>query len=476
MKQTLFFILNIILISSFSQNWSEPVNISTMNGVNQTPGFAIDNEGNLHCVWAHVINDNYSHIYYSKSEDNGATWITPENISLNTEKRLINPNIVTDSEGRIYVTYDWDAIDPAHGKILMKIYDGISWSLADTITGSMLNCRQNKLIVDHNNRIYCFWNHAVQYYGDYYYRYFENGIWSDFFYPYGTGVGFDKIVIDPDNNLHVLGGHVIDSYFLFAYFDYNLEANQWSDVTTFSAKTNGLGSDIDLDNNNHPHFAWRQKTPDIPNPFEEDSTMYRYYNGVAWSEPELVTEDPFSQKIQLFNNKAYIIDAEKNSKDAGNIVLYQKDDAGNWIGELVINIVGSIQRLLKCGNTLNLIYTAKPDDDNLNIYYMNKTVDTTTSIEENKFTLNSLEIYPNPFSEIANIEFNILKDSHVILRIHSFDGKVIKTIYYGNLPEGNFRKFWDGTNESGEKGNKGAYLIRLIADKNIIARSVIYLK
>jgi hypothetical protein len=471
-----FVILSLIVFNLplIAQNWSEPLNISTMNGVNQNPGFTIDQEGNFHCVWAHVVNNNFSNIYYSKSEDNGATWISPVNISLNPDKRLFNPNIVMDSEGKIYVTYD--RMDgEIYGKILMKVFDGVGWSPADTISGTMLNCFGNQLVMDHNDRIYCFWNHPFQY-ADYYYKYLENGIWSEIYHPYTQNFKFHKIVVDTQNNLHALASHSNNGGYL-DYVIYNYEINQWSSITTISNETTPVdGLDLDIDNNNYPHITWRQKTSGLPNYNEEDSTLYRFFNGNEWSEPELITEDPYSQKIQVINNTPYIIEWEKTSEQGGNIIFYERNDAGIWIGDFVIYINGSLERFLKSGNVLHLLYTAKPNEDNLNIYFMKKIVDTTTSIEEKKFTINSLEIYPNPYFEFANLEFSLLKESHVILRIHSFDGKVIKTIYDGNLPAGYFRKFWDGTDDSGEKVKEGAYLIRLIACKNIISRSVIYLK
>jgi len=467
-------ILLLLTVNTITQTWTEPVNISSMNGVNHSPGFTIDSEGSLHCVWAHVLNTEYSIIYYAKSQNNGAIWTTPDNISLNSEKRLINPNIVTDSEGKIYVTYDYNMNDPVHSKILMKIYDSNQWSLADTISGSMLNCSRNLLAIDHNDRIYCFWNHGVQY-GDYYYRYFENGIWSETYHPYSSNFTFIKIVIDFENDLHVLGGHADNGGYI-DYVNYDYQLNQWSKITPISNKTTAIGLDMDIDNNNYPHIAWRQKTNNLPNPYEDDSTLYRFFNGIEWTEPELVTEDPFGQKIQVINNKAYIIEAEKTPNGAGNIIMYEKNGAGNWIGEFVIYIIGSPQRFLKYSNVLHFLYTAKPDDDNLNIYYINKIVDTITSVEDKRFTLKSLEIFPNPFTETVNIGFSLIKESYVILRIHSFDGKLIKTIYEGNLAPGNFKHYWDGKNDSGAIVEKGAYLVRLVAGKNIISRSVIFMK
>jgi hypothetical protein len=472
---SLVVILLLLTINTNTQAWTEPVNISSMNGVNQTPDLFIDKNGTLHCVWTHVIGTNFRVIYYSNSFDNGLTWSLPENIS-NIDKWLLNPKIVADSQDKLYVTYDYHSGDPIHSKILFKSNDGSGWSEADTITGNMLNCSKNILLIDHTDRIYCFWNHAVEG-GDYYYRYFEKGIWSNYYHPYeDTNVFFEKIAIDSENCIHCLGS-LFDQNIFYVYMKYNKGLDEWSDLTQISEKTWGvLGSDIDIDQNNYPHFAWRHKTYGIGNIFEEDSTLYRYFDGENWSIPELVTEDPAGHKIQIAYGKPYIIDWEKNESKSGNIIMYERDVIGTWIGELVIGDAVGTEVFLKSGNYLHFLYRNKPDDNNLNIYYINKIVDTITSVEDKRFTLKSLEIFPNPFSETVNIGFSLIKESYVILRIHSFDGKLIKTIYEGNLAPGNFKHYWDGKHDSGAIVEKGAYLVRLVAGKNIISRSVIFMK
>ncbi len=453
-----------------AQDWSEPVNISTMNGGNQTPGFTIDNQGNLHCVWAHGVNYYYGNIYYSKSTDNGETWSTPENISQNSEKRPIFANIVTDSQGKIYVSYDMSGSE-YDSKILMKVFDGIEWSPTDTISGTTSYASHNKLVIDHNDRIYCFWNHDGMG-ADYYYRYLENSVWSEIFHPYTFGfMGFSEIIVDAANNLQCLGD-MFEGNIFYVYIKYDYLTNQWSDTLQISEKTTGDG-DIDLDNNNFIHFTWRHKTPGTPNPMEEDSTLYRYFDGNNWTTPEVVTADPWGQQIQLINNKAYIIDWEKSEGKSGNIVMYTKNPTGSWIGELVVSEAAGTEAFLKSLNMLHLIYRAKPDDDNLNIYYTHRVVDTSTNIEINNFTLQSLNIYPNPSSGSTTISFRLLKESHVVLKVLSFKGELIKTLLDRDMQTGFYRIDWDCTDNSNFKVKPGAYLVRLMADRNIISRSVI---
>jgi hypothetical protein len=469
----LIFLLFIRCNTSFSQEWTEPINISSMNGVNQTPDLFIDKNGNLHCVWAHVVNDNFSNIYYSKSIDNGFNWSSPQNISQNIGTRPINPKIVSDDNLKLYVSYDNDMNSPTNMKILMRTFDGTSWSLPDTASGDMYHCHQNKLVIDNSGRIYCFWNHAVEG-GDYYYRYLENGVWSETFHPYSFGMyglAFKKIVPDADNNLQCLG-NMFEGNTFYVYIKFDYLTNQWSDTLQICNKTTGDG-DIDLDNNDYVHFTWRHKTPGTPNPMEEDSTLYRYFDGNSWTTPEVVTADPWSQKLQLINNKAYIIDWEKSEGNYGNIIMYEKNEFGNWIGELVITEAANTLVFIKSENELFFLYGAKPDEDNINVYYMHKIVDTTTTISESNFTIQSLEIFPNPSSCSTNISFTLLKERQVVLKVYTFKGELVKTIIEKDLPEGFYQMNWDCTNNSNINVKPGAYLVRLMAGRNIISRSVV---
>ena len=109
----------IVPFTSNSQTWSEPITIYA-GGYNDTPDFTIDKNGIIHCVWAHKIQTNFYKIFYSKSTDDGYTWSIEQDISQNNSLWMIDPQIVTDTNNLIYITYDCNAGDPNKMHILYK--------------------------------------------------------------------------------------------------------------------------------------------------------------------------------------------------------------------------------------------------------------------------------------------------------------------------------------------------------------------
>ena len=87
----LFLFLSNLLIA---QEWSEPVNISNMDGEDRDPDIAIDQNGTMHCVWEHKYSNQFRKIFYSFSTDNGSTWIEPQDVSQNDTLWMNDPHIV----------------------------------------------------------------------------------------------------------------------------------------------------------------------------------------------------------------------------------------------------------------------------------------------------------------------------------------------------------------------------------------------
>jgi phosphatidate phosphatase PAH1 len=109
MKKALLLFMSFIMVAyAYNQTWTDPIQINTLDGTNRNPDFCIDNEGTLHCVWSYKIETNFYVIYYSKSNDYGLSWSTPENISQNTSLWMENPHIVSDSHNNLHLTYDYN--------------------------------------------------------------------------------------------------------------------------------------------------------------------------------------------------------------------------------------------------------------------------------------------------------------------------------------------------------------------------------
>lgn len=72
----------------------------------------------------------------------------------------------------------------------------------------------------------------------------------------------------------------------------------------------------------------------------------------------------------------------------------------------------------------------------------------------------SLHIYPNPFDHATNITFDL--SGHALVNIDVFDiqGRMVRSLFSGDLTSGKHRMSWDGRNEEGKVLPGGIYLVR----------------
>jgi hypothetical protein len=110
------------------------------------------------------------------------------------------------------------------------------------------------------------------------------------------------------------------------------------------------------------------------------------------------------------------------------------------------------------------------------IGYATAPLDPPSSIEDNKpgklpqdFSL--LQNYPNPFNPSTTIEFNVLKNSDVTLRIFNILGEEVATLVSGSLSAGSYTYHWDASNQA-----SGLYLYQLESDDFLKTRKMILMK
>jgi hypothetical protein len=209
-KIVIFFqIITVAIYYIQAQEWSEPVVINPLQSqfLSDDPEFCIDNASNIHCVWSTRHGNNFFRIYYSKSNDEGETWSNPVSVSMNSTKWMAEPQIVSDNQGTLHLIYEDDVGSSSH-KIIYKTNDGIDpsiWSEPDTLNHGYYAGYRNRLVIDHNDRLYCFW-YISSGYGKMYYRFMDIGLsgWSEVILPYDTA-SFYKIVVGTDNSLNIVG-------------------------------------------------------------------------------------------------------------------------------------------------------------------------------------------------------------------------------------------------------------------------------
>jgi hypothetical protein len=91
----------------------------------------------------------------------------------------------------------------------------------------------------------------------------------------------------------------------------------------------------------------------------------------------------------------------------------------------------------------------------------------------------SLELhqnYPNPFNPSTMVSFTLPERTRVNLSVYDLDGRLVKTLLDGSVPEGFKEVRWNGTNQNGTGVASGIYLLRLKAGNKSLTRKMMLLK
>jgi hypothetical protein len=460
------------------QTWSEPV-IVYNSGYNGNPDFTVDKKGTLHCVWSHRITDEYRKIYYSKSIDQGNTWTIPADISKNTDKWLDQPHIVADTNNHLHVVYDYDLMNLSQTRICYVTLEHTSWSqpvfLADDLPGSSYN----RLVVDNQNKLYCFW-----YRGVIFYRCLEHGSWSTIIQPYsppsGEKYGLVRVVVDNQNDLHCTGSHHYDGQTPYddrvIYF--TMTAGHWNDFMEISDNRSWWGSDLSLNAAGFPAFTWGQ--------LRNDTTILQvgiYYSRLTADglvDSVMLSTDATDPAISVDgNDNVHIVDNEKISKNRYFLVYYTRDE-GNWSrcvldsskqGFIQIEMKAVKSRLFMMANRMDSVVSGLYPVSS--IYFRKR--DIPYSINEDRSNL-SMKVYPNPFSDGVYIAFPSIPGSPETVTIRKNTGQVVFACQTGPDDADQTGFYWLGCDNSGHPLPAGVYFVTVQSGNHSNTRSVVLLR
>jgi hypothetical protein len=88
----------------------------------------------------------------------------------------------------------------------------------------------------------------------------------------------------------------------------------------------------------------------------------------------------------------------------------------------------------------------------------------------------SIEAFPNPTRDEADIRFCVPRCSEVSLALFDSSGRKIMTLLSSNMPAGGHALRWDGRGRSGNRLVTGAYVCRLEADGSTATRRVVVVR
>ncbi|UCC12642.1 MAG: T9SS type A sorting domain-containing protein [candidate division WOR-3 bacterium] len=81
--------------------------------------------------------------------------------------------------------------------------------------------------------------------------------------------------------------------------------------------------------------------------------------------------------------------------------------------------------------------------------------------------------YPNPFSSITTIRFEIASPTQTELTVFDITGKRVKTFSTGFRDEGLHTVSWDGRNDNGDLATNGVYVYELVAGDDVMRKKLI---
>jgi hypothetical protein len=72
-----------------------------------------------------------------------------------------------------------------------------------------------------------------------------------------------------------------------------------------------------------------------------------------------------------------------------------------------------------------------------------------------------VEVWPNPFSGSAHINWQLANDGRVDLKVYDASGRVVRTLVNGTQRAGSYTATWDGTDDHARRVAHGIYFVRL---------------
>jgi len=192
--------------SDMGVTWIPGRTLTWNSGDSRSPAVAVDPFGNLHVVWNDDTPGN-NEIYYRKSTDGGANWLTSKRLTW-TSGYSWSPTIAVDPSGNLYLFWT-DDTPGSYAVYYKKSTDsGDTWTPAKSLVLSLGNAASPAIAVDFPGNLHVVWNGSRPGSDEVYYRKSTDGgtTWiADKRLTWNSGSSFSPdIAVDFFGNLHVV--------------------------------------------------------------------------------------------------------------------------------------------------------------------------------------------------------------------------------------------------------------------------------
>jgi len=78
--------------------------------------------------------------------------------------------------------------------------------------------------------------------------------------------------------------------------------------------------------------------------------------------------------------------------------------------------------------------------------------------------------YPNPFRDVTNISFSVLRTVEVVIEVFDTSGRLVARVFEGKVPEGRYVTTWDATGV-----HKGIYILKMTDGRQSVTQKIVKL-
>lgn len=461
-------LITTIAFSAKAQQWSEPITIYE-GSLNQDADFVIDNNHNLHVVWAHKISENFWKIYYSKSTDQGQTWSAPYDIVQNSSLWMSSPKIAVGPDNNLYVTYDYNTSFAGTSMVHMQIFNGDTWSDPIVVSESMSGSYYSRLAMDNNGILHIFWYYFSA--GRFQYRTFQNGAFSNITHPFNaTGsFFFSHVTVDSNNMIHCIASRTLENSNQAYSIYFTLYNGIWSSFDSI-CKPYWASKAMTVNSQNLPRMVWVSRAS------TQDTTRYTVLENNQWQTIILVPKLSSEHSIIVEQNGIeHIVQSER--LEAGYNQVHYKLENDIWTPHIIgFGERGFYQhKLIAKDTSLYLLFLYFPLSASNGCLSMKRlTIENQSSIdqfiESNNFYL---RVFPNPSQNQQGIKIETKSTS--IVQVEIYDTKGI-LVFKTTIPPSQNSIAWNLETSTYKKIPPGLFFVKARTDKRMKTQTLIITK
>lgn len=148
-----------IMSTDGGTSWTTTTRLTNNSGVSEHPSIAVDSNNHIHVVWEDWTPGD-GEIYYKKSTDAGATWVSTKRLTWNSGT-TVRPALAVDSNSGVHVV--WQDSSPLNYEIFYRrsTDGGTSWDGVKRLTWNSGTSGSPSIVVDTDTHINVVWGDST---------------------------------------------------------------------------------------------------------------------------------------------------------------------------------------------------------------------------------------------------------------------------------------------------------------------------